>query len=107
MQPAIPVWVGFKHPQQFEPAVNATSNEPFTYAKDGFEATAYKLSTDQYGSQLDPPAHWDPWYPGIDEIPATYAVRPLVVISIVHQVSVICLYCFIQHKSPKEHHLGH
>ena len=54
--------------------------------KDGFEATKYEIATDQFGTQLDPPAHWAPEYPGIDELPATYAVRPLVVISIVPQV---------------------
>ena len=54
--------------------------------RDGFEATHYDLSTDQFGTQLDPPAHWAPEYPSIDELPATYAVRPLVVISIVDQV---------------------
>src|SRR4249920_3281952 len=51
-----------------------------------FEATEYALRTDQLGTQLDPPAHWAPEYPAIDELPATYAIRPLVVISIVDQV---------------------
>jgi kynurenine formamidase len=60
--------------------------QPYTYTKDGFEATAYRLSTDQFGTQLDPPAHWAPSYPAVDELPPTYAVRPLVVISIVPQV---------------------
>ena len=50
------------------------------------EATAYEIATDQFGTQLDPPAHWAPEYAGIDELPPTYAVRPLVVISIVSQV---------------------
>ncbi len=45
------------------------------------------LATDQLGTQLDPPAHWAPEYPAIDEMPATYAVRPLVVISIEDQVA--------------------
>ena len=36
--------------------------------------------------QLDPPAHWAPEYAAIDELPPTFAVRPLVVISIVPQV---------------------
>lgn len=40
------------------------------------------LQTDQYGTQLDPPAHWAPYYAAIDEIPPTYAVRPLVVINV-------------------------
>ncbi|MGD8322268.1 MAG: cyclase family protein, partial [Gemmatimonadota bacterium] len=43
--------------------------------------------TDQFGTQLDPPAHWAPEYPSIDELPVTYALRPLVVISIVDQVA--------------------
>ena len=58
-----------------------------TFKDDGFEATRYVLSTDQYGTQPDPPAHWNPDYPGIDELPATFAVRPLVVISIVAQLA--------------------
>src|SRR5581483_12174211 len=66
--------------------VDPKTGRPYTYAKDGFAATAYRLSTDQFGTQLDPPAHWAPEYPSIDELPATYAVRPLVVISIVPQV---------------------
>ena len=46
----------------------------------------YNLMTDQLGTQLDPPAHWAPEYPAIDELPPTFAVRPLVVIPIVEQV---------------------
>src|SRR3954447_13342957 len=84
--PDIPVWKGFA-PSKFNPALNPQTGQPYTYANDGFEATAYQLATDQFGTQLDPPAHWDPNYPGIDELPATYAVRPLVVISIVRQVA--------------------
>jgi kynurenine formamidase len=83
--PGIPVWKGFG-PGKFSATVNPETGKPYTYAKDGFEATAYRLSTDQFGTQLDPPAHWAPEYPAIDELPATYAVRPLVVISIVPQV---------------------
>jgi kynurenine formamidase len=83
--PDIPVWKGFG-PSKFDPANNPETGLPYTYAKDGFVATNYTLATDQLGTQLDPPAHWDPNYPAIDELPATYAVRPLVVISIVPQV---------------------
>jgi kynurenine formamidase len=84
--PGMPVWKGFG-PARFTPTVDPATGSAYTYAKDGFEATAYQLSTDQFGTQLDPPAHWAPEYPGIDELPATYAVRPLVVISIVPQVA--------------------
>jgi len=83
--PTIPVWAGFGS-STFGPAVNPANGKPYTYKDDGFEATKYTFATDQLGTQLDPPAHWAPEYPAIDELPATYAVRPLVVISIVEQV---------------------
>lgn len=90
--PNIPVWAGFAD-STFAPAKAgsdtegfATKGEVYTYAKHGFEATEYSLKTDQLGTQLDPPAHWAPEYPAIDELPATYAIRPLVVISIVKQL---------------------
>src|SRR3954468_20958182 len=83
--PNMPVWKGFG-PATFKPTVDPTTGTAYTYAKDGFEATAYEIATDQFGTQLAPPAHWAPEYAGIDELPPTYAVRPLVVISIVRQV---------------------
>ena len=90
--PRIPVWYGFG-PSEFGPAVAgadiedyAKKGQPFTYKEHGFEATRYVLATDQLGTQLDPPAHWAPEYPAIDELPPTYTIRPLVVISIVDQV---------------------
>jgi kynurenine formamidase len=86
LTPSIPVWHGFG-PSAFGPAVNPATGTPYTYENDGFEATRYTLSTDQLGTQLDPPAHWAPEYPAIDELPPTYALRPLAVISIVPQVA--------------------
>jgi kynurenine formamidase len=83
--PSIPVWGGFGK-STFAPTTDPETGRPYTYAADGFEATRYSLATDQLGTQLDPPAHWDPNFPSIDELPPTYAVRPLVVISIVDQV---------------------
>ena len=90
--PTIPVWAGFAG-STFAPAkagsdvdANTKRGDVFTYAKDGFEATEYVLRTDQLGTQLDPPAHWAPEYPAIDELPPTYAIRPLVVIPIVDQL---------------------
>ena len=84
--PSMPVWKGFAS-AKFGPTINPQTQQPYTYKRDGFEATHYNLPTDQYGTQLDPPAHWAPEYPAIDELPATYAIRPLVVISIVDQVT--------------------
>jgi kynurenine formamidase len=79
--PSIPVWAGFGT-STFARTANPTTHQPYTYEKDGFEATHYDLATDQLGTQLDPPAHWNPKYPAIDELPPTYTLRPLVVIPI-------------------------
>jgi kynurenine formamidase len=86
INPSIPVWHGFG-PSKFMPTVDPATNQPYTYEKDGFEATHYDLSTDQLGTQLDPPAHWNPYFPSIDELPATYTIRPLVVIPIQDKVT--------------------
>lgn len=90
--PKIPVWAGFGN-STFAPSKAGADLEGFakkgdvyTYEKHGFEATSYLLTTDQLGTQLDPPAHWAPEYAAIDELPATFAVRPLVVISIEDKV---------------------
>lgn len=83
--PNTPVWHGFGA-SKFSATVNPKTGKPYTYKDDGFEATHYDLATDQLGTQLDPPAHWSPEYPAIDELPASYTLRPLAVISIVDQV---------------------
>ncbi|WP_394890442.1 cyclase family protein [Mesorhizobium sp. AaZ16] len=91
--PKMPVWVGFGTPtfSQTKSAVDvegfAKKGDAFTYDKHGFEASAYVLLTDQLGTQLDSPAHWAPEYPSIDELPATYTLRPLVVIPIEDKVA--------------------
>ncbi|MFZ9629366.1 MAG: cyclase family protein [Ilumatobacteraceae bacterium] len=93
LEPSTPVWYGFDasraafvRARSGNPDVKAVG-EAFTYDADGFEATEYVLPTDQFGTQLDPPAHWNPDYPAIDELPVAIALRPLVVISIVDQVT--------------------
>ena len=83
--PGVPVWPGFGA-SKFARTVNPKTGKPYEYKADGFEASAYNLATDQLGTQLDPPAHWSPDFPAIDELPPTFAVRPLVVISIVDKV---------------------
>merc|ERR1719221_2400776 len=60
--------------------------DTFTYLTHGFVATAYKLNTDQYGTQLDPPSHWNEYGATISDLPPTFALRPLVVINIVPKV---------------------
>ncbi|WIA23165.1 hypothetical protein OEZ86_010059 [Tetradesmus obliquus] len=87
LKPAAPIWKGFGHPQQFQPAKDPATGQVYSYSSSGFEATSYLLQSDQFGTQLDPPAHWAPHYPAIDEIPPTYAVRPLVVINVADKVA--------------------
>jgi len=58
--------------------------DTFTYETHGFQVGTYALTTDQYGTQLDPPAHFDERGATISDVPPTVAVRPLVVID-VHQ----------------------
>src|SRR4051794_31658362 len=65
--PSMPVWAGFGG-AKFSPAVDPKTGIAYTFAKDGFEATRYELATDQFGTQLDPPAHWNPDFPSIDEL---------------------------------------
>jgi kynurenine formamidase len=91
-EPVQPVWPGFSN-ATFKPAVAGQDiegyvkkGEEFTYDKHGFVASAYELTTDQYGTQLDPPSHWNPLGATISDLPATYAVRPLVVINIADKV---------------------
>ena len=91
--PTIPVWPGFGD-STFMPAEAgadlgdyAAKGDVYTYEKHGFVATSYLLKTDQLGTQLDPPAHWAPEYPTIDELPATYTLRPLVVIPMQDKVA--------------------
>ncbi|MEP7452702.1 cyclase family protein [Phyllobacterium sp. SB3] len=92
-EPQQPVWPGFAN-ARFKPAVAGQdiegyvkAGEEFTYEKHGFVASAYDLTTDQYGTQLDPPSHWNPLGASISDLPATYAVRPLVVIDISGKVA--------------------
>jgi kynurenine formamidase len=84
--PQIPVWAGFASPT-FSQTVDPKTGKMYTYAADGFQASAYNLPTDQLGTQLDPPAHWNPNYPAIDELPPTFSIRPLVVIPIFEKVA--------------------
>ena len=92
-EPVQSVWPGFAN-ATFKPAVAGAEIEgyvevgqEFTYEDHGFVASAYELPTDQYGTQLDPPSHWDNLGATISDIPATYAIRPLVVIDISEKVA--------------------
>jgi len=92
-EPVQPVWPGFGS-AKFKPATAgrdlgdyAKAGDEFTYATHGFIATAYELTTDQYGTQLDPPAHWDELGATISDIPASFTLRPLVVVDVHEQTA--------------------
>lgn len=92
--PDTPLWPGFG-PSSFGPAVAGSTwpgfikkNEEYEYEAQGFVATSYRLATDQLGTQLDAPAHWWDFGATVSDIPATVAVRPLVVINIAEKVKV-------------------
>jgi hypothetical protein len=95
LEPDSPVWKGFPPTTRFSPKALAgwmmtAPYAPFTYEKTGLETTAYTFATDQFGTQLDPPAHWHPCFAAIDELPPTLALRKLAVISIAEQVQGRC-----------------
>ncbi|KAJ1662047.1 hypothetical protein GGF38_003409 [Coemansia sp. RSA 25] len=79
ISPEMPLWRGFGS-MEFSAAVNKETGQAFSYATDLFVANAYRLPTDQLGTQLDAPAHFNAHYAASDEMPATFALRKLCVI---------------------------
>lgn len=75
--PLTPVWKGFG-PATFSAAADPQTGRPYTIEKDGFRATYYSL-VGQYGTHIDPPAHFDPKGMTVDEIPLKQMILPLVV----------------------------
>ena len=64
----------------------AKEGDEFSYGTHGFVATAYELTTDQYGTQLRPAGALQSAGRNHQRLPPTYAVRPLVVINIADKV---------------------
>jgi kynurenine formamidase len=90
LAPDTPVWHGFPLTTRFQQGTGRLDDKsPYaalTYEGIGVETTAYTFATDQFGTQLDPPAHWHQCFPAIDELPPTLALRKLAVISIADKV---------------------
>ncbi len=76
--PTTPVWSGFGQAKE-TPAVDPHTLEAYTIAKDGFRAT-YFAFVGQYGTHVDPPAHFSPIGRTLDEIPIDEMILPLVVL---------------------------
>ena len=96
--PGMPMWAAFdKKALAFGPAIAGSDGgmgesfvskgDPFTYGLQGFIGSSYTLPTDQIGTQLDPPAHWNEFGATITDIPPTVSLCPLVVIDITAQVA--------------------
>lgn len=75
--PSIPVWSGFGQ-ATFSAAADPKTGEPYTVAKHGFHSTFYSL-VGQYGTHVDPPAHFTADGTTMDRIPLDEMILPLVV----------------------------
>jgi kynurenine formamidase len=75
--PDTPVWSGFGQ-ARMNPAVDPKTRTPYTIEKDGFRATYYEM-VGQYGTHIDPPAHFAQDGITMDKIPLKEMILPLVV----------------------------
>ena len=93
IRPGMPLWEAFLQPN-FSAAVSSinaegfvSKAEKFTYKNQGFLAGSYSFTTDQIGTQLDAPAHWNEWGATVSDLPPTVSLRPLVVVDITSKVA--------------------
>ena len=73
-----PVWSGFGQ-ATMTAAADPTTHTPYTIEKEGFRTTFYSM-VGQYGTHVDPPAHFDPSGQTMDQIPLDQMIMPLVVL---------------------------
>ena len=76
--PDTPVWSGFGQ-AKFSPAADPQTHEAYTIPKDGFRTTYYEM-VGQYGTHVDPPAHFAENGITMDQIPLKQMILPLVVL---------------------------
>jgi kynurenine formamidase len=76
--PDTPVWSGFGQ-AKMTPMADPKTHEPYTIAKDGFRSTYYEM-VGQYGTHVDPPAHFADSGTTMDEIPLKQMILPLIVL---------------------------
>jgi kynurenine formamidase len=72
-----PVWSGFGQ-ATMTAASDPKTHEPYTIEKHGFRTTYYSM-VGQYGTHVDPPAHFDANGMTMDKIPLDQMIMPLVV----------------------------
>lgn len=75
--PTTPVWKGFGQ-AAMSAASDPKTHLPYTIEKDGFHSTFYSM-VGQYGTHVDPPAHFSPGGMTMDLIPLKDMILPLVV----------------------------
>jgi len=73
-----PVWSGFGQ-AKMRPAADPKTQRPYTIKDDGFRTTLYEL-VGQYGTHVDPPAHFDENGVTMDAIPLKHMILPLIVL---------------------------
>jgi kynurenine formamidase len=73
-----PVWSGFGQAKMI-PAEDPKTHEAYTIEKDGFRATYYEM-VGQYGTHVDPPAHFSAGGITMDKIPLKQMILRLVVL---------------------------
>jgi kynurenine formamidase len=73
-----PVWSGFGQ-ARFSAAADPATGKPYTIEQDGFRANFYEM-VGQYGTHVDPPAHFSKDGITMDKIPVADMILPLVVL---------------------------
>jgi len=76
--PDTPVWSGFGQ-AQFTPAYDPKTHRSYTIKEDGFRTTYYNM-VGQYGTHVDPPAHFAEGGKTMDQIPLKQMILPLIVL---------------------------
>jgi kynurenine formamidase len=76
--PTTPVWSGFGQ-ADFTPAFDPKTKNPYTIKDDGFRTTTYDM-VGQYGTHVDPPAHFAEDGITMDKIPLKQMILPLIVL---------------------------
>lgn len=76
--PNSPVWSGFGQ-AKFSPAGDPKTKKPYTIKDDGFRTTYYEM-VGQYGTHVDPPAHFAEGGITMDKIPLKQMILRLIVL---------------------------
>ena len=83
--PTTPVWKGFRQ-ATMSAAADPKTHLPYTIEKDGFHSIFYSM-VGQYGTHVDPPAHFSADGMTMDKIPLKDMILPLVVFDITPMIA--------------------